>query len=394
MEVPHSYAIVLCFQLIFLWKNYKEKINFYFEEKEYYRKEWGEKKKMIYPESYNKILQNKEIFKRYNGEPLDLIYRITFPYNISNNESVPKCIFYTSEFKTFDQSYLKIDRQIQDYPRYLKENPNLYFTSPSIWSSNGIKQYNVPNNRNVTITHGVDTTIFYKNESQRKYIRDKYNIKESDILMINIGAMTKNKGIMLIFEALNSLVKNGNVNYKLLLKGTSDLYQSKEFIQLYFGELINGGIMNKEEANIFLKNHIIFTDQTLSYEKINDLFNASDIYIAPYLCEGFGLCVLEAIASGLHVIVPKTGSTKEYIDAINDNSGDQLITFVESNVMEQNGMYFNNISVTNLIESILSVNLSFDKEKYNEMKMFINKELSWDKVSDLLYQFFIKIKLN
>ena len=42
INIGHSYAIVNCFQLIHLYKNYKDKANFYVREREYYRKEWNE----------------------------------------------------------------------------------------------------------------------------------------------------------------------------------------------------------------------------------------------------------------------------------------------------------------------------------------------------------------
>ena len=34
-NIPHSYAIVNCFQLVHLYKNYKEKVEIYIEEMEY-----------------------------------------------------------------------------------------------------------------------------------------------------------------------------------------------------------------------------------------------------------------------------------------------------------------------------------------------------------------------
>ena len=40
------------------------------------------------------------------------------------------------------------------------------------------------------------------------------------------------------------------------------------------------------------------------------------LYISPYLAEGFGLTMLEALASGLRVLVPRTGSASDYIDPI------------------------------------------------------------------------------
>ena len=45
-------------------------------------------------------------------------------------------------------------------------------------------------------------------------------------------------------------------------------------------ELIKNDVITSEEYKV-LENHIIFMDKTLSYERINDLFNAADLYISP-----------------------------------------------------------------------------------------------------------------
>ena len=115
--------------------------------------------------------------------------------------------------------------------------------------------------RNRTITHGVDTSIFYRKNDlnkTRNEIRKMYNVKDSDILMINIGAMTTNKGILLILEALHNLVnKMKKTHFKLMLKGSGDLYMCQQFLESYFIQFKQRGIMSQEDIdNVY--NHIIF----------------------------------------------------------------------------------------------------------------------------------------
>jgi glycosyltransferase involved in cell wall biosynthesis len=256
--------------------------------------------------------------------------------------------------------------------------------------------------------------------------------------------MTKNKGMLLILYLLHILVnKLGKTNYKLLLKGTGDLYQSKVFLEIYFEELQNGNIMNKEEMNLLLTNNIIFTDKTLSYQKINELFNAADLYLSPYLAEGFNLTSLEALASGLPVIIPRTGSTREYIRDIYENGGENFVFYLDSSVIDLgNGMRQNSITMENFVHTVVEnehkirllqkwrtetegelgetkgelnetetetegelnesetegeLNESELDEtdlqnSYNKMGDYISKEYSWNKVSDLLYNYFLYIK--
>jgi glycosyltransferase involved in cell wall biosynthesis len=415
-SLAHSYGIVAAFQLVHLYKNFgpdgkirKNKIIFFVEEMPYFQPHW--KPKLVYSDEYNNILKNLKV---YNGEKVDIIYRQTYPYNITINsvdEDIPKCVFYTSEFKEFltpdyfqmNSNAVKTDDYIKIYLEHFKKS--IFFTSPSAWSSKGLVKYNITNNRNRIITHGVDLSVFHENKSKRRQIRGMYGITDSDILLISTGAMTKNKGILLILELLNMLVhKCKKTNFKLLLKGTGDLYQSKQFLEIYFKELTEGNVITSDEIEN-LQNFIIFTEKTLSFSAINDLYNACDLYIAPYLAEGFCLSPLESIATGLNVLVPRTGSTKEYIEDIYNNGGDKHIFYVNSDVMTlNNGMSQNNINIQDLFNTIISFEENLVRERKNEnneqnvksqkfqqMRNFIEKELSWNKVSELLVNYFYDI---
>jgi glycosyltransferase involved in cell wall biosynthesis len=321
---------------------------------------------------------------------------------VINGKKIPKCVFYTSEFATLDpgffscsQTQLSSDNVIKEY---VKNNKELYMTSPSVWSSLGMEKYNLEKDKNRIITHGVDGTVFYKKVSSRETIRNFYKVKEDEILLMNIGAMTQNKGMFLILQTLNILVNHlGKTHYKLLLKGTGDLYNSKTFLEIYFSELMKAGVLDKARMDNLLTNHIIFTDKTLSYEKINDLFNAADLYLSPYIAEGFNLTSLEALSAGTPVIVPITGSTEEYMEDIFNNGGEKFIYYINSKVIDTgNEKKQNDIQIQDLLNCIVNnekdiKNWSFREMEYPKMKKYITEKYSWDHVSDLLYNYFEKI---
>ena len=388
--LQHSYGNVLAFLLIHLWKQYgPDKMNeiiFYVRECSYPDINWKNNQKLTYSREYNRILKN---FKAYNGEKVDIIYRQTYPYNLEPPQTptpIPVCVFYTSEFAVLNNSYFHHDPK-QDIRNYLIKNPNFYFTAPSEWSSRGMTPFLEDKTRNRIVSHGVDTSIFYRhsNDSMRQQIRRKYGVLDNDILLINIGAMTMNKGIFLILEALHHLVIIKKLPFKLLLKGMTDLYKSREFVDAYINHL------GYNATN--LKSHIIFIDGTLNYSEINDLFNASDLYISPYLAEGFGLTMLEALASGLRVLVPRTGSASDYIDPIYKNGGEQYIYYVDSVIIQDNtGLYKNQIDKTGIIDilskNIRNIKTTLDDKTYLLLKKYIKKNYSWYKVSTDLYNYF------
>jgi glycosyltransferase involved in cell wall biosynthesis len=211
--------------------------------------------------------------------------------------------------------------------------------------------------------------------------------------------MTTNKGILLTIEALHKLVnKLKKSQYKLLLKGSGDLYQCKEFLETYFIQFKQNGVMTQVEIDN-LYNHIIFTNKTLSYSKINDLFNAADLYISPYLAEGFGLTMMESLAAGLNVLVPRSGSTHEYMNDIYKNGGNKYIFYVDSDVtVDSNGLCQNNITMNNLMSTLLLNEQRFKESKnektYITMKTYIEKDYSWYKVAELLYDYLNDIVYN
>ena len=86
-QIPHSYAIICCFQIIHLYLNYgpdgkikRNAIDIYIEEAPYFNPEWNNKKKWVYSEEYNNILKNLKV---YNNESIDIMYSVTYPYNIN-----------------------------------------------------------------------------------------------------------------------------------------------------------------------------------------------------------------------------------------------------------------------------------------------------------------------
>jgi glycosyltransferase involved in cell wall biosynthesis len=415
--IPHSYAQVLCFQIVHFYKMYgpnginQNALTIYFKEALYYNKEWYNQLNLLFSNEYNKILIN---LKEYNNEKIDIIYRISYPYNIiisEANKNIPKCIFYTSEFINIDYTYFiavypentfqdnQKDEYISIFLNYFK---NIYFTSPSVWSSKGITKYlktdDTIYNRNRIIPHGVDTSIFYRlqnNKEMRYKIRKEYGINNSDILLINIGSMTYNKGISLILELMHHLIhKLGRTYYKLILKWNSNMYTSKFYIDTCFNTLQELGRISVDES-VNLLNNIIFVDKILTYEEINNLYNASDLYISPYLAEGFGLTILESLSSGLNVLVPKTGSTKEYVEDIYKNGGTNFILYVDSNIIEEQCKFINNINIEDLINVVIS---NEDKLKNindnSQMFQFIDNNYSWYKVCYDLYNYFIEIVNN
>jgi glycosyltransferase involved in cell wall biosynthesis len=405
-NIPHSYAIVNDFQIIHLLKNYPD-LTIYIKEQDYYREEWNSKKKLVFTQEYNNIISN---LKQWNGEEVDLVYRITYPYNIESNtmSNVPKCVYFTAEFKEIDPQYFATNKIIPGVKvddnflkQYIKAHPKLYFTSPSTWSQNALDKYDITvGKKHKIIPNGVDTKIFNNNKTNRDSLREFYGFEKDDIVFLNIGAMTRNKGIIEILICINALVNKLKIKkVKLLLKGTEDLYESKNYLINYFKVLEQNGHIKKEEIDILFSKHIVFIQQTLSYPRMNDIYNASDIYFSPYNAEGFNMPALEAITTGTKLIVTENGSTDFFIKDILQNvpSSKNNIFLVESNEKQiGDGKVQLEINVNTLLKICLNAIESLriyqmTEIEYMSLTQYISKKYSWDAIAKELYDYFIEI---
>ena len=386
INIPHSYAIVNCMQLIHLYKNYSDKIDIYIQELGYFHDRWNAHKQLIYGDEYNEILRS---LRTWNGEHIDLIYSISFPYDVSPSGNTPKCVFYTSEMLILDITYFtpRFD-SIQDINTHLLKNTNLYFTTPSLWSSNGMTlNYDISEARNRIISHGTDSNIFKRLPKQtRDNIRSNLGITKDTIVMGLFGAMTQNKGIHNLLAAFSNIVLvHGRTNYKLILKGNDNLYDSRRSVEKVLNEL------NLPQKIV---EYILFIGDTISFGIMNEMYNIVDLYVSPYMSEGFNLSPLEALSVGTRVLVPKTGSTVQYISDIQNNGGADFITYVDSTVVNNIvGQTYNHINNADLVTAILNVDFSHELDPSN-MINYINKEYSWHKASALLYEYFLYIIAN
>jgi glycosyltransferase involved in cell wall biosynthesis len=405
VNIPHSYAIVNCFLIVHLIKYFSHKVNLFLDEPSYFRTKWNDCKKLVYPSDYNDILT---ALPRWTGQRIDLVYRMSYPYNLNCEDSlpnVPVCVFFTSEFAHLDVNYFKLDlpvRVIDDdvIQHYIRGNKHIVFTSPSQWSAEGLQRY-MPDDKEFSkrhriVTHGVDTNVFFKKTGgKRQKIREKYGIANDDIAVICIGSMTQNKGILELLVTMRLLTVNANFkSVKLIMKGSGDLYESKQFLELYFGDLQKRGLMTPDQTRGLLKDHIIFTDATLTFDTLNDLYNAADLMISPYVAEGFNLTVLEAIAAGLCVMVSENGSTKQFIDGIIEAVPDsskyiiKIPTKVETNQDKKRNV-INCLDIANLFLKNVSTFQQGTSQDYNtKLQEYIENHLSWKFAAGLLLEYF------
>lgn len=141
----------------------------------------------------------------------------------------------------------------------------------------------VKNKKYEVIFNGIDLKKFKYDETIRNIYRKELNLKKDDILLCNVGRFSFEKNQLFILDILNKL-NNTEKFYKLLLVGDGpDEEKIKNKILEY----------NLSDKVIILNKR----------SDINNLLMASDLFVFPSLYEGLGIAAIEAIASGLPVVI-------------------------------------------------------------------------------------------
>ncbi|MBI2021518.1 glycosyltransferase family 4 protein [Candidatus Daviesbacteria bacterium] len=150
------------------------------------------------------------------------------------------------------------------------------------------------------IPMGVDLNLFKPDINGIPKLRRRLKINSDQTVLLSIGRMVEAKGFKTLIKAVAALPKY-KVDFKLILAG-------------------QGAIENrlKELANrLGLGDHVHFLG-LLPYSKMPEVYNLADIFILASERqedweEQYGMVLVEAMASGLPIIVSDTEVTREVV---------------------------------------------------------------------------------
>jgi glycosyltransferase involved in cell wall biosynthesis len=174
---------------------------------------------------------------------------------------------------------------------------------PSCWAAEAYLRFGMAPERVHVVPHGVDPRVLHPDEARRIEARRKLGV-DSCFVFMSVGAMSENKGIDLLLRAF-ARVADSHADARLVLKGADDLYVSRNSVQRALEALSTA---DREAA----ASRIVYFGDRRSARDMADLLRAADVYVSPYLAEGFNLPVLEAAACGVPVICTGGGATDDF----------------------------------------------------------------------------------
>lgn len=195
--------------------------------------------------------------------------------------------------------FFKNSKLFEDYLwRYLVYIYNLvdWATIPTETGAKMYKQHGLKTNI-TPISNGLKTDIFNP-ENDGEYLRRKYDLPKNNIVMYS-GRISAEKNLEVLIKAIPYVVKKINAHFLFVGSG---------------GEYKRSLIKLASDLNVL--DNTTFID-FLDWRDYPNIFNIADIFAMPSEVELQSIVTLEAVASGLPIVVVNKGALPELVDMDN-----------------------------------------------------------------------------
>ena len=170
----------------------------------------------------------------------------------------------------------------------------------------------------------------YRNAKTNPDIIAKYGIDDVDKVLLFVGRIDKYKGIQDVIEAMPVILSKHH-NIKFIVVGGDYGYKSE---------------LKKLSEKLNVDKSVVFTGN-ISKEELIELYKRADIFVFPSKMEGFGIVLLEAIASGTLCIAYSIPSVRKIIK---DNENGVLVKN-KNELLDKILYYLDNVEEKKKIET-------------------------------------------
>lgn len=187
------------------------------------------------------------------------------------------------------------------------------------------------------IKNDIDIKLIYNGVDIDEFKQKEYK-ENNKITLISTGRLIERKGYHFLIKAMNGLE-----DFRLILIGTGNMEDELRKLA--------------KELNVDVE-----FKGALPHEKIKEELRKADIFVLPSLNEGMSISLLEAVATGLPVIVTDVGGTKELV--------------------QQNGIVIEKGNIEKLREALLVYkNNKSLIEKHGKLSRKVAEKMSWTEIA-------------
>jgi glycosyltransferase involved in cell wall biosynthesis len=301
--VSHSIALVNQYQMLVLLDDpaWRAEWQLYHRDLPFFLKHWNTRQM---PAGFTGEEQARidAVPAPPHGLVPDCLLRISSPFRSQIDPDVRTLTFMVTECGLVDDCF---DAPPPD-PQAFTRGDNRIVT-PSAWSRDRLVDGGMDPAGIVVVPHGVKTNTFSPLlPPDRLAGRAALGVAEDEVLFVNVGVATWNKGLDILVKAF-ARVRKAHPRARLLLKDHKALYGIGADRTLAQVARANPGLIDSHVLA-----GISVVSGSLDQSQLRALYGVADAYVSPYRAEGFNMPVLEAMACGTPVIVTAGGATDDF----------------------------------------------------------------------------------
>jgi glycosyltransferase involved in cell wall biosynthesis len=297
IRLLHSFSVVNRNQLFWLGQN--PDIDLYVYEPEPVKASWlNHQIEPWWDEESREFFLNL----RFVSAPVKggILLDYSYPFDHIENFDGPWFRFVVTEFGLLRSNFAR-----RHDPLVYFDRPNMTIVTPSNWSAGRLTKHGLHQDRIKVIPHGFNPDIFFSaDQDERKRFRSNLALDKEHFVILNLGALTWNKGVDILVKAFVQFALD-HPKAILILKDQVNLYgiSGTTFIQdLFHRHHLPGQVLSQIK--------IISSD--LNDVQLRSLYCSANVYVTPYRAEGFNLPALEAMACGTPVLCTSNGASDDY----------------------------------------------------------------------------------
>jgi len=241
------------------------------------------------------VWRSMSMAKQFSRDGLDIFHGLSneLPVGIRKSGIRSAVTIHDLIFRHYPEHYSRVDRAIYNgKTRYACENADLVIAVSESTRRDIQAAYKVKDERMSVVYPSCAPRFFRQlDAASLREVRERYRLPENFIL--NIGTVNERKNLLGLLKALDRMPTSLEV--PLVVVGQPTAYQKKvqRFIDTrHLGE------------------RVIFRPEVTD-EDLPALYQLATVFCMPSLYEGFGLPVLEALASGTPVLAGDRSSLPE-----------------------------------------------------------------------------------
>lgn len=236
----------------------------------------------------------------------------SMPWTLTLYNSKTIGIIHDIAYEKFPDYYVSSLKKLRSRTKYLVKNADILLAVSESTKLDVMSIYNAASKNIVVSYPGVSNKYFINTK--------KYKNKSPYFLFV--GSLKKIKNVPFILTGFSEFIQKAKVEVDLILAGSNKWLDDN--IQKTMSEFPDS-----------VKKHILFLDYVAD-DKLPLLYKGALGFVSPSLYEGFGLTILEAMASGCPVIASTAGSSPEIV-------GDGVEILVDPNNVKELSSVFEKI---------------------------------------------------